>query len=284
MFTTIQEYYQYLENDKNILNDYNVSLSLNGAITKCDDPILKLQWTYELFFTDFKMELGGIRPHFTNNDGQEYPNYALFKDNLTYIKKRANDTLNTKYKAKYNHLLWESKQKHLDYAKEAIDGYFSFIQSVQFSFDDIKPNKAFEKYFENLFALALQANYRKEEILQNFTLMLGTKRVYGYAECALMGFIAENGKNIDKRFFEDFTNYANKVLDGNEYPEFVEDYLQLQIILCQKLNISPKVYQNKLGDFYVEKAEPRKESFAVHDTYIRALSCYQKAGNKDKIE
>ena len=99
-----------------------------------------------------------------------------------------------------------------------------------------------------------------------------------------MRFISEEGKKIETATLQTFFDYCNKVIDNSVYPDFIGEYLQLQIILCQKLNVSPKPFHNKLGEFHIAQSEKQKESFVVHDFYLKALTQYQKAGNKEKIE
>ena len=99
-----------------------------------------------------------------------------------------------------------------------------------------------------------------------------------------MRFISEVGKKIETATLQTFFDYCNKVIDNSVYPDFIGEYLQLQIILCQKLNVSPKPFHNKLGEFHIAQSEKQKESFVVHDFYLKALTQYQKAGNKEKIE
>lgn len=285
MFENLETYYEYLETDNGLLYDFNLSKKIIILRDKAEDKELKSQCSYELFFSDFTMENGEVKPHLTYTNGQEYPNLTLFEDYFKYIKSRAENVQNPKYKAKYNHLLWASKHKHNDYAKQAIDNYFSFIKSVSVPVDDNLSHHAFENYFKNVFILSQSVNYKKNEVVQFFISILGTKKINGYKEYALMKFIAEEGKKIDTTTFQTFFDYSNKVIDNSIYPDFIGEYLQLLIILCQKLNVSPKPYHNKLAEFHIAQSKKQKEeSFVIHDFYLKALTQYQKAGNKEKIE
>jgi len=284
MFESIQAYYEYIEKDSSLLLDYNISYSLIKLRDKAEEKELKSHCSYELFFTDYTINSGEIKPKLSYTSGESYPNFSLFDDDLKYIKSRAESVKNPKYKAKYNHLLWESKHKHNDYAKQAIDNYFLFLKSVSFPIDDNLSHHAFENYFKNLFILCQTINYKKEEAIQFFISLLETKKINGYKKYSLMKFIAEEGKKIDTPTLQTFFNFSNKVIDNSLYPDFVGEYLQLQIILCQKLNVSPKPYHNKLAEFHIAQSEKQKESFIVHNFYLKALAHYQKAGNKEKIE
>jgi len=77
---------------------------------------------YEIYFNDFTFEKDEIIPKYTIND-VSYPELSLFDDDFEYIKLRANSKkyLNSKFRAKYNHLLWKGPKKHIDFAKASID-------------------------------------------------------------------------------------------------------------------------------------------------------------------
>ena len=85
-----------------------------------------------MFFADFAIENGIQVPKFQVGENA-YPTLELFDDNFEYIKTRANKVQNPKYKAKYNHLLWLSPQKHIDFAKQAIDSYLFLLINSSFS-------------------------------------------------------------------------------------------------------------------------------------------------------
>ncbi len=284
MFENIEEYYEYLEKDNELLSDFNLSKKIVILRDKTEDIELKSQCSYELFFLDFTMENGKVKPYLTYANGQEYPNLTLFEDDFKYIKSRAEIVQNPKYKAKYYHLLWASKCKHNDYAKQAIDNYFLFIKSVSVPLDDNLSHLSFENYLKNVFILNQNVNYKRDEIIQFFVSTLDTKKINGYKEYSIMKFITEEGKKLDTSTLQVFFDYSNKVIDSSIYPDFIGEYLELLIILCQKLNVPPKAYHNKLGEFHISESESEKESFVVHDFYLKALAQYQKAGNKEKIE
>ncbi len=284
MFETLDAYYEFIENDKSIFFDSDISNGVLILRDKTENPKFKSHCSYELYFTHFAINVGEIRPKLSFVSGETYPNFDMFDDDLEYIRSRAARVVNPKYKAKYNHLLWESKHKHIDYAKLAIDNYFLFLENVSFSREDNLSNHAFENYFGTLFQLCQTIHYSKVEVLQYFTSILNTNRISGYKEYSLMKFIVEEGKKITTEIYKTFYNYSNLVLENSIYPDLSKEYLQLLLILVPKLKISTKNIHNRLADTYIIDSEDHKESFIVHDIYLKALSHYKKAGNKLKIE
>lgn len=283
MFESIQDYYNFLENDKSLSYDFNIVKSLIKLRDKEEDPQKKSICSFEIFFMDFGVLDGEITYKTKFANGETYPNFALFKDDLGYIISRAETVTNAKYKAKYNHLLWQSPQKNNKYLIEAVNNYFLFIKELAL----IQGNNSkyeFESLLRTIFILSQIGNHEKTEVVQYLISLIESGALKDYHAYSIMKFVTEKGKRLDVKVFHYFKNYGDKVIQENLSPDFLKEYLQLQIILCQKLRISSKYYHNKLGDFHLLKAKEHSDSFIAHDFYLHALSEYHKAGNKNKVE
>jgi hypothetical protein len=283
-FQNLDEYYEYLENDTNFqyldLNTYKFITALRD---KSEDENTKKLCSYELFFADFAIENGMQVPKFQVGENA-YPTLELFDDNFEYIKTRANKVQNPKYKAKYNHLLWLSPQKHNDFAKQAIESYLLLLQNSSFSVDDNLQCYSFGKYFKNLFVLSQKVTYKKDEIITYFISLLESEKLNDFTKYSLMEFIVENGKNIDTLIKQTFFDYSKKRIDHLTDRE-LESYLNLLVQLSQKLKASPSEFHEKLGDYHISQLENEKnKGFIAHHFYINALEEYKKANIKDKIE
>jgi len=283
-FYNLDEYYTYLENDTNFsFLDLNTYKYITALRDKTEDENTKKLCSFELFFADFSIEEGNHIPKFQSG-ANTYPTLELFDDNFGYIKARANKVQNPKYKAKYNHLLWLSPQKHIDFAKNAIESYLVLLQNSSFSVDDNLQCFSFGKYYKNLFVLSQKVNYKKDEVITYLVSLLESEKLNHFTKYSLMEFILENGKNIDaaikQTFFDYSKNRIGELTDGE-----LESYLNLLVLLSQKLKTLPSEFHEKLGDYHISQLENEKnKGFIAHHYYTNALEEYKKANNKEKIE
>jgi hypothetical protein len=283
-FQNLDEYYEYLENDTNFqyldLNTYKFITALRD---KTEDENTKKLCSYELFFADFSIENGLHVPKFQIGENA-YPTLAFFDDNFEYIKTRATNVKNPKYKAKYYHLLWLSPQKHIDFVKNAIESYLLLLQNSSFSVDDNLQCYSFGKYYKNLFILSQKVSYKKDEIITYFVSLLESEKLNDFTKYSLMEFIVENGKNVDSSIKQKFFDYSKNRI-GDLTDRELESYLNLLVLLSQKLKTSPSEFHEKLGDYHISQLENEKnKGFIAHHYYTNALEEYMKANIKEKIE
>jgi hypothetical protein len=283
-FSSLSEYYAYIEADKTILYNFNISsalISLRDGMSGDDE---KRICSFELFFNDFSFIDGKANGKLKYFNGDQYPNFSLFDDNLAYIITQAEAIQNPKYKAKYNHLLWESPAKNIKYARAAVDNYFSFIESFTYPLPDNLSNHVFENTYKNLIILCQTVNYKKEDALQYLLSVLGSGKINGYKEYALIRFIVENGSKISTPIIQACFDYVLKVTDTIVYPDLTKEFLELLILISPKVKQTSKIYQNRLAECYVAEASLATENFLMHDLYFKSLSHFKKAGNKERIE
>lgn len=284
MFKKLKDYYNYIENDNSLSFDFNLSKNLISLRDKYKQNTQKKKCSFEIYYNDFRFEKGKLKPELTYANGKHYPNLELFDDDLKYIIERAEKTNNPKHKAKYNHLLWESPIKNNKFCKQAIINYLEFLNLVISEENGNLENREIQSIYENLFVLTQIINFKKEETISLLLSNLSLNNINGYNKFHLMKFVCKQGKKIEKNVLKEFYNYSNDVIENELYQEFKKEYLNLLILLSKKTGKDAKPYHNLLAETHLKESEKHKESFIVHDYYIKALKQFQIAGNSQKVE
>lgn len=266
-FNNINDYYNHIEVHTVILKDHAIPVYISQLLDKTEDDIVKTKLVNEIYFSDFNFE-------------QEKLTIDVF--GLDYLKERAQAVRNNVLKAKYNHMLW-LQTKNMNFAKEAVDSYLEYLKASNFKRDDNLSNQAFGENYKLLLELAQNVKYKKLEVIDYALSLFEKEKINGYQEYALFRVIVEKGKSIGNDKLRLIYDHVNKIIDDEYYPEFLEYYLKLQVVLSQKINENIGVYHEKLGNYYVNKAEEH-DSFIVHNFLMKAMEHYMKAGNKTKTE
>lgn len=282
-FKNIEELYDYLENDTKFkfldLNTYKYIQSLRDRIKGEKN---KKICAYELYFSEFSIRQGVHIPKI-QTDLDSYPKLELFDDDFEYIKSRADHVINPKYKAKYNHLLWLSPQKHIEFAKKAIINYLKLLQNHTEHAKDFDSH-SFRHYYENVFVLSQKIKYKNEEVIQYLIYHLDIEKLNALSKCSLMKFVIENGKKLDVSTKILFYDYSEKVISTLKSRE-LESYLKLLVFISKKLKLSSNKFHEKLGDNHISQLDKEKEkSLIAYHYYTLALEEFKQAGNKEKIE
>ncbi len=282
MFDSLQGYYTFQENDHELKFALGVTNRLLSLRSSEVDPNEKLKYSHEIFAYDFTFDLGEIKPKIVSA-GNVYPTLDCFENNFSYLKNRAATVSNPKYKAKYNHILWASQEKHRDYATSAIEGYYALLVNGKFSSSDAMEANAFEYHFKNLFILSQTIGHKKEETLDLLDSVLGTDRVSGFEEYRLIKFLVDNGK-IARPKLQRLSEYVKNASEREDFERCRQHFLELMILLSQKLGQKTSQYHERLGEYFLGEAHKHSKSFIVHDFYLNALKAFQKSGNREKIE
>jgi len=283
VFQSINDYYNYLEQDASV----RFSIEATSALIMLRDSSFNIKekddCSFELLITEVSFFNGNICGRVKHQNSDQFFDVKLLDHNLEYLKARAEAVVNPKYKAKYNHILWESSVKHILYAKIAVDNYFFNLNQLIYPLSDNLSNNIFESTFKNLFLLTKKINYRHEEVIRFFESFLESTNINGMKKCSLMQFIVEKGK-LNKSELETLFNYALNAYNNVSYPELLEYYLNLLINISQRLNIPQKPYYINLGNHFIATANWEIDAFIQYHYYQKAMAAFQKADDKSNIE
>jgi hypothetical protein len=278
MFNTLEEYYTFLNEDKLLKGIVGLSSNLKLLREKLVLEEEKKNCSIEICFTDFKFKKGEYIP-LISIDSNCYPELKAF-DDLEYLKQRALNCINTKYKSKYYHLLYKKINDKRE-AIKAIDSYFELINILNSDLKDNLEIRGFLDTFDNLLILTEKVKYKQKEVVQLSKDLILQNKVSDYCLLHIIDFVIKNVKlDIDSKQF--FFDIVEAEITTIKYPEHREDFLLLIILLAKKIGKPQQEYQNLLGDYYIKEAEKEGGSFYVHKIYLKALNTFKDAGNKEK--
>ncbi len=279
MFNTLEEYYIFLNEDKFLKGIIGLSSNLKPLQEKLVLEEAKKHCFIEICFNDFNFRKGEYIPLFSSGSNC-YPDLEAF-DNVEYLKQRALNCFNPKYNSKYFHLLYH-KTKDKREAIKSIESYLEFLKNSDLGLNDNSEIKGFIDAFDNLIHLVEKVKYdKKDYVIQYVKNIILEDRVKSFCLFHIIDFVTKNMKLTTdvKQFFFDIVQAE---LNTIQYPEHREDFLKLIIDLAQKIGKPQQEYQNRLGEYYLQKAEKEKGSLIVHSIYFEALKVFKKAGNKTK--
>jgi len=264
-FDNIYSFHEYLETQTQLTKNYQLSVGLSRLLDQTTDENLREELSHELHFEDVNIEAVEL---------------TLATPEADYLKVRAQAVQNNKYKARYNHMLWRST-RNATFAKAAVDAYIILLGSTVLQADDFLDNQAFAQLYQYAFLLSQEVKHRQQELLRLLLDMLGKGQLNGYQESAALKKII-SVKGIPKDVLKEIFDYANSVLDSGA-KEFEKEFLQLQVVLAQKIGEDLKAYQNRLGDYYFNKGKDG-DGFMAHRYFVDALEQFKKSGNTAKFE
>jgi hypothetical protein len=280
MFNTLEEYYTFLNEDKLFKEQIGISSNLKPLLNSLENEEEKSKCSFEICFNDFSFSNGEYIPLFASGESC-YPALEQF-DDLEYLKQRAKNCLNNKYKAKYFHLLYHKTNDKRE-AIKGIDSYFELLKASNFDLKDNPEIRRFVDTFDNLIFLSEKVKYKQKEVIQFVKDIIQQDVIEGFSLFHIIDFVIDNTKlDADSKQF--FFDVVEVEINDIRFPELREKFLKLGISLAQKVGKPKKEYQNLLGEYYLGDAEKEGGGFHVHSIYLEALNTFKKAGNKTKLD
>jgi hypothetical protein len=278
MFKNLQEYYTFLNSDTRYKEVFGLPSNLKPLLNNFEKEEEKKKCSFEIFFQDFHFRSGEYIPLFASGVNC-YPALEQFND-LDYLKLRAQNCSNHKYKAKYFHLLYQKTNDKRE-AIKAIDSYFELLKTSILDLEDNLEIRGFLDAFDNLIFLSEKIKYKQIEVIQFVKELIQQNKIKGYSLFHCIDFVTNNMK-LDKGSKQFFFDVVETEISAILFPNLRENFLNLCISLAQKVGKPQKEYQNLLGEYYINEAKKEGGGFYVHNIYLKALNTFKKAGNKTK--
>ena len=292
--TSIQDFYKHVEqHDRSWLFDSNSCSALSKLIElKLDlENSKKLVWEKAVF--NYSIKKGVLVPKYgatgPNGEVMSYPNMELFEHSgFEYLEERSEEVKNQWLIAKYNHLLWLSPKKNLNFATKAINSYFEIFTLIK----DDKKVQPFDKVeiVKNLIVLCFQSN---QKVSESKALLKSILFENGYWihdwKVTLLRFMLEQSK-FKKSDFEgsiELISSINEFFGQNEDFHTIHDNLEVAIRIAEKHQWPTRNLFEEMGMVCEKISENRSDdtSKMVALMYLsEALHYYEKANLKDSTE
>lgn len=252
------------------------------------------QLEFEVF--SFSIQGGEIKPlytktNFSTGESRYFPEINRYiDDDLKYFKSRLDDTSNVVLKARYAHLLWESRAKNIEYARIAIKSYQEIIKSYIL---EKTPNSDISyslQTFEVAAALfQISKNSKNGEIQVTDLIVELIEKSHTLANLALFYklslLVHEEFKSFLHQKISKLPKYCYELAEKSTDPHLAINILRKGEAFSKQLQVIGKNWQNAIGIQYellLEDAE-KTNSLAAPDFCLSAIDAYQLAGNVNKI-
>ncbi len=268
----------------------NAFQKLRDQFGKAGDKVSLEKCQVELEVQSFVFVEGKVHPLFVMEF--PFPDLSKYSDeNLTYLKDRHASVKNPTLKARYAHLLWESKIKHVDFAKSAIDSYIDSIKQIQ-AFELVEPKKSrghrITKSIESLWVLSSSVSYKIQESVE---LITNTFLNYAYnnpSSCSVRLFILNLGLGDWKNLGFHLYQHVETVFEKQKTMTDLFGVMEWLLILGRidsKQKLKTVQWKTLLGAIYEELAEAflKNENPAGGSYLVKAIEIYKSLKNATKV-
>jgi Domain of unknown function (DUF4209) len=256
------------------------------------------QWEVDCF--SFRTQGGKLRSMFsgTNNKGQpvEYPAISKLSDSgLDHIEGRLKSTTNPILRARYAHILWESRRKHKKYAEIAVDAYLKLVESYEEQ-DKNAPEGHSGLYvlssIEQAASLGFSVGYRVPDLCSGISRLVKEFNVQSSSafvvRARLINYMLENKANFASDCFAGFPEVClglgQKFFEENRFHNSL-DIFRAGERVDRKLGVKTHDWPRSIAESYEGLMNERAESdLAVMPFCQNAIEQYRKLGDDKKVE
>lgn len=286
-YSKLEEYAHKVKFEDNLSTQFQ---KLRDEYERNKNNVLLQKCQIELEVQSFVFVDGKANPQFIMNG--PFPDLANYQDHdLTYLKDRHDKIANPTLKARYAHLLWDSKMRHSDFAKSAVDSYLLSIQQIR-DFELEAPKKSrghrITNSIKSLWHLSKAISYKKDEAT---SLIKDTFLNYDYdnpssssVRLSIINLVMENWKDLGAALYPHiepvFTIQRTKTDIWGAM-----DWLRTLGVVNNKSKLQSVDWKLELAGVYEELAKAfEKEKNPASTEYIgQALELYKSLKNIAKV-
>ncbi len=223
-----------------------------------------------------------------------------FKDRqIQYYKERLKKTKNIRLKAHYAHILWDSKSKHSDYAKIAIDSYIELTRHFEKRYKKpelISPigwydHSGIIKNIKCAFKIAIASKSKKDQVLDEIKRLINDEDINKHTKYVhaidLIQLLIDERKHYDKNILKDLSEFCSsnaKELKDNGNFHYAIRLLEEGRYIVNIFKNNVKIWDLEIGDCY-EKMMINMNNDAINAGYYcqLAIKYYSLAGDNNRV-
>ncbi|AJW65038.1 hypothetical protein VO54_03611 [Elizabethkingia miricola] len=255
-----------------------------------------LQWEIEVFMYSFH---GSRIFSFSTSNGKEigeviqYPQLDNYQTKaFNYIKERTTKSTSPLFKARYNHILWDSiNHKNRNYANNSVENYIQTIYDCCNQTNANEYSHLIGGLYENLIAIASSIKIDPAPLKQlTFYLLFETKTLSLWAKHGIVSDMLKHPKIFKSDDFENVLSIFEerlKIEDDVNADDFmlVNYHLPTAIKVAQKIKSDVKRWHNEVGNAYLRMANietDESRGFIKLDNYRNAIEAFRLSGNSSE--
>lgn len=295
-FETINDYYNFINTA--VFNSIELASLINNINKKSNnlDNNEKLLLELEINCLQFNVKNGEILPLYVreNKDGNKifYPNIdSINDDNINYLQRRINDSLNIYLKTRFAHIIWY-KTKKFEYAKKSVDFYFELIKY----FKDLDIEYPANHYgievcyaISNLEHLVFSTKYKIEEfrdllleLIINFNPQ-SSCFLKLQADCLKILIEKVKKKKFENKVLYNLEQLCEDTLKAKLNYFFATDYLKIGEEISRILKTDYNRWILKQAEYY-ENLSNTENPIIAPEYCQKAIDLYKKLDNKTKLK
>lgn len=233
----------------------------------------------------------------TNEDGMlvEEPDIKTFTNlQLNYLADRQNGCSDTILKARYSHVLWHSRVKKIDYARNAIDAYLALIP--YYADLDAESDRGDRwlnclNALENGFFLSVSVNYRKEtlkKIIRDYALNYPkTSKACSVVRKSLAELMIEQKQIFQKEDLSGVVASLEEAYNLVRHDQFhhAVEILEVIVTIEQKIGNELLKWKRLIAELWEKITYQRGISAAIVTTNfcMKAILAYEEIGEDKKV-
>lgn len=286
------------KNSKNSYDLINIIKEVIGNPDLIDKRIFQLVLA-EIYSFQFIIKSNELKPMlvWTDKNGMtiKEPDIENFsEEQLSYIAERQKNSQDLALKVRYSHILWLSKARKIEYAREAIDCYrhllkeYSELEKAESNLDHWLD---FLEAIKNLLPLSLSVGYQTQEVKQ---LVLHYVKEYSLASSAAsvvrkdLAELMQSHKSLFKIIdFEGVVNSLEQVYEivREKQLHHAIDLLETILMIEQKLGNDLVKWKRLIAIGWEKIARNRGIDAAIVTTNfcMKAILAYEEIGDEVKV-